>query len=113
MSRRRGGAAPLLAILTFACGVLSPEEQLLKRFFEAARLNDTTAVAALSRVAFNPRSDGIVQDFDVQDVVDEGDGQKRVVVAAQVRSRDGNVSPRTLTVTMQRQQGRWVITSLR
>jgi hypothetical protein len=103
---------PLLAILTFACGVLSPEEQLLRRFFEASRLHDTTAVAALSRVTFNPRTEGIVQDFEVQDVLEDGD-IKRVALVADVRDWDGRVTARMLTVTMRREGGRWTITALR
>ena len=51
-------AALLAAAGLAACGVLSPEEQLLTRFFEASRLHDTTAVARLSAGPFNPRISG-------------------------------------------------------
>ena len=41
---------------TVACGVLSPEEQLLTDFFEASRLYDTSVMARLSAVAVQSAS---------------------------------------------------------
>src|SRR5687767_12219040 len=60
-----GPAALGLALLLTGCGVLSPEEQLLTDFFEASRLHDTTVVAKMSDVIFNPRVDGVVDRFEV------------------------------------------------
>ncbi len=91
--------------------MLSPEEQLLTRFFEASRLYDTTVVARLSSVTFNPRVDGVVDDFAVEKV-DGAGGAERVTVRAQVRGPDGRVTPRRLLFTLQRQDGRWFITAL-
>jgi len=123
VSRRRnrrpgpyGPALPILGVLIFAagCGVLSPEEQLLADFFEASRLYDTTLVAGFADVTFNPRLDGVVQDFDVDTVERGSDGQSsRVTIAAQVRGPDGRVSPRRLEFTLRRQDGRWVISGFR
>jgi hypothetical protein len=97
-----------VACLAVACGVLSPEAQLLTDFFEASRLYDTTVMARLSAVPFNPRTDGIVDSFDIERVERAGDGE-RVTVAARVRSFDGHVTPRQLVFTLTRQDGRWFI----
>jgi hypothetical protein len=94
-----------ILILSAACGVLSAEEQLLMRFFEASRLHDTTMVATLSSVTFNPRTEGVVEDFDVQDVEDEGDA-KRVTVRASVRQLSGSRSDRTLVFRIVRKGDR-------
>jgi hypothetical protein len=92
--------------------VLSQEEQLLTRFFETARLHDTTVLAKYATVTFNPRTQGVVQEFAVEKV-DEGDASKRVLVRAQVRGPDGETATKMLLVTMQRVEGRWLITELR
>jgi hypothetical protein len=123
VSRRRnrrpgpyGPALSILGVLIFAagCGVLSPEEQLLADFFEASRLYDTTLVASFADVTFNPRLDGVVQDFDVDTVEKGSDGQSsRVTIAAQVRGPDGRVSPRRLEFALRRQDGRWFISGFR
>jgi hypothetical protein len=106
--------APMLcwvSLVAAGCGVLSPEEQLLMRFFEASRLHDTTMVATLSTVTFNPRTEGVVEDFDVEDVQDEGDA-KRVTVRASVRQLSGSRSDRTLVIRMVRKGDRWFITAI-
>jgi hypothetical protein len=96
-----------------ACGVLSPQEQLLTDFFEASRLYDTTVVAKMSDVIFNPREDGVVQDFEVEKVEPAADGMtERVTVRANVRRPDGTVSARTLVASLRRQDGRWFISRL-
>jgi hypothetical protein len=100
-----------VSLVAAGCGVLSPEEQLLMRFFEASRLHDTTMVATLSTVTFNPRTEGVVEDFDVEDVQDEGDA-KRVTVRASVRQLSGSRSDRTLVIRMVRKGDRWFITAI-
>lgn len=102
---------PLVAVLVSGCGVLSPEEQLLTDFFEASRLHDTSTVSRLSSVTFNPRTDGIVQDFNVQDATDEGTS-RRVSVRVTVRQPDGGVAERLLVFTLARQDGRWFISGI-
>jgi hypothetical protein len=93
--------------------VLSPEEQLLTDFFEASRLYDTTVVAKMSEVIFNPRVDGVVQDFDVENVEAAADGMsERVTVRANVRGADGTVTARMLVATLRRRDGRWFISGL-
>jgi hypothetical protein len=101
----------LIAVVAAGCGVLSPEEQLLMRFFEASRLHDTTMVATLSSVTFNPRTEGVVEEFDVQDVEDDGDA-KRVTVRASVRQLSGSRSDRTLVFRIVRKGDRWFIAEL-
>ena len=98
--------------LAAACGVLSPEEQLLTRYFEASRLHDTTVVATLSAVTFNPRVEGVVQEFEVEAADRQGDIE-RVVVEALVRSPAGQLGRRRMEFTLQRRDGRWFITGLR
>ena len=104
-------AAMLLGALCAGCGVLSPEEQLLRRFFEASRLYDTTAVADLSAVTFNPRTDGVVQEFRIEEVVEEPAG-KRVTVRAPVRLPNGAFDERTLIFRLVQKDGRWYIAEI-
>ena len=92
-----------------ACGVLSPEEQLLTDFFEASRLNDTTAMAKLSGMPLNPRTDGIVDAFDIERIEDADNGAERVTVLARVRTFDGQVSSRRLEFVLGKPHGRWFI----
>ena len=105
-------AAMLLGALCAGCGVLSPEEQLLRRFFEQSRLHDTSAVAEISAVTFNPRTDGVVQDFHIADVAEEGDG-KRVTVSAPVRLPNGAFDEQTLVFRIVRKDDRWFIAEIR
>lgn len=93
-----------------ACGVLSAEEQLLTDFFEASRLYDTAVMARLSAVPLNPRTDGIVDAFDIVHVDEADDGRTRVTVNARVRRFDGQVGSRQLVFSLVRQDGRWFIT---
>ena len=98
------------ACLVAACGVLTLEEQLLRRFFEASRLYDMAAVEKVATVVFNPVSDGIVQDFRVAGVVESGD---RRVAAVDVRVRRRQViTEERLQVTIERRAGRWLITGV-
>src|SRR5687767_2752631 len=98
---------------SLGCGVLSQEEQLLTRFFEAARLHDTVVMAKYATVTFNPLGDGIVRDFDVQEIERIDEASKRVTVLARLHRPDGQMSERSLVVTMRRQSDRWMITEVR
>ena len=98
-----------VACTAIACGVLSPEEQLLTRFFEAERVYDTTVMARLSAVPMNPRTDGIVDAFRIR-AVDRGDDQhERVTVSADIRGFDGRSQSRDLVFTVTHRDGRWFI----
>ena len=103
----------LLALSALGCGVLSPEEQLLTRFFEAARLHDTTVMARYATVTFNPRTEGVVQEFEVDDVERRAERLKVVTLRAQVRGPDGRTAERTLQATMREQPDGWMITEVR
>jgi hypothetical protein len=66
-------------------------------------------MARLSAVPMNPRTDGIVEAFDVK-AVDRTDGQtERVTVSANLRMFDGSKRSRELVFTMTRRDGRWSI----
>jgi hypothetical protein len=97
------------ALACAACGVLSPEEQLLTDFFEASRVYDVSVMSRLSAVPLNPRTDGIVDSFEIARVDRAADGTEQVMVAAKVRSFSGQVSSRQLEFTLTRRDGRWFI----
>lgn len=97
------------AVGAISCGVLSPEEQLLTDFFEASRVYDVSVMSRLSAVPLNPKTDGIVDSFEIERVDRADDGTERVIVAAQVRSFGGQVSSRQLYFTLTRRDGRWFI----
>ena len=98
-----------MACLAVACGVLSPEEQLLTDFFEASRLYDTSVMARLSAMPFNPRNDGIVDSFEIERIERADDGGERVTLGARVRSFDGQIASRQFVFTLTRRDGRWFI----
>jgi hypothetical protein len=100
----------LSACLLAGCGVLSLEEQVLQRFFEASRLYDRVALEKVATIAFHPVVEGIVLDFDV-DGVDVVDGRRVVRLDAQVRQRNRTALER-LVVTLELKDGRWLVTGL-
>jgi hypothetical protein len=97
------------ALAGIACGVLSPEEQLLTDFFEASRVYDVSVMSRLSAVPLNPRTDGIVDSFEITRVDRAADGTEQVMVSAKVRSFAGQVGSRQLEFTLARRDGRWFI----
>lgn len=48
-----------------ACGASGPEQQALANFFRASRARDSAGLANIAAVAFDPRTDGIVQEFTI------------------------------------------------
>jgi hypothetical protein len=98
-----------VAVAAAACGVLSPEEQLLTDYFEASRVHDTSVVARLAARPFSPRTDGVVDAFEIERVDRAEDGREQVTVTARVRQLDGQVSARRLVFTVTSQDGRWFI----
>lgn len=93
--------------------MLSPEEQLLTDFFEASRVYDTAVMARLSARPFNPRTDGVVDAFEVERIDRAEQGREQVTVAARLRRFDGQVASRRLVFTLTRQDGRWFIQDFR
>jgi hypothetical protein len=107
-----GHAGLLLLLLSAGCGVLSPEEQLLTRFFEASRLNDTTQAAKYATVTFNPRAEGVVEAFEIAELA-RVDQQTRVVIDAAVRPLGGVPARRQIVATIQQRDGRPMIVDIR
>jgi hypothetical protein len=66
MARRAILGCVLLVVV--ACGSTPVEQQLLTQFFRAARVRDNTALASISAVPFDPRTDGSVQDFKIDNI---------------------------------------------
>lgn len=98
-----------MASVAVACGVLSPEEQLLTDFFEASRVYDTSVMARLSAVPLNPRTDGFVDSFEIRSRDRTEDQVERVTVTANVRAFDGRVASRQFVFTVTSRDGRWFI----
>ena len=112
MTRRLKAALYLAGLVTTtACAWPSPERQLLLDFFQACRVYDTTVLSRLATVPCNPRTDGVVQDFDLVQV-DRFPGAANVTIRARVRSFDGQLSQHTLAVSIEQHAGRWMVTRL-
>lgn len=113
-TRRHKPALYILAGLIFAggCAWPSPERQLLLDFFQACRLYDLTVLERLSTVACNPKTDGVVQGFDMRGVERLTLASRRVSIQAAVRMFDGAVSDRAMTIMIAEQDGRWMVTGI-
>lgn len=114
--RRRRSSRPLLAAvacLLAGCGVLSLEEQILQRFFEASRLYDRVALekVAAPGIVFNPVTDGVVEDFTVTSTT--ADGSRRLVDLDVEVSTASASARRSLRVVIADLDGTWRITDLR
>ncbi len=64
-------AAPLVALFTSACGGTGAERTLIRSYFLAARLNDRPTLNNIAMVAFNPREDGTIRTFSIDNVTEE------------------------------------------
>ena len=73
MHRRRNTAYALAAsFLAFVVGCSgSPEKKLLQDFFRASRLRDNVTLNNFATATFDPRTDGIVQSFEVESISEE------------------------------------------
>ena len=115
MARGRSIAAPTALLVAAACVWPSPERQLLLDFFHACRIYDTTVLARLATAACNPRTDGVVQDFEIVNVEHVGGGSEvaRVVTLdARVRPLGGSPAPQRLAVRLQQVDGRWMVAAI-
>jgi hypothetical protein len=88
MARRAILGCVLLVVV--ACGSTPVEQQLLTQFFRAARVRDNTALASMSAVNFDPRTEGSVEDFKIDSIGDRSAGS----CSAGVRRRAGQDSRR-------------------
>ena len=118
MTKRRS-LAPLFAALTLgaACAWPSPERQLLLNFFQACRVYDTTVLARMATASCNPQTDGVVQDFDIVSVEYRrapaaARPARDVTIRARVRPLGGPVAERTIAVTLEQIDRRWMVTSV-
>lgn len=107
----------IAGLLAGACVSTSPEQQLLSRFFAASRVRDRTVLAGMASVVFEPASDGIVQEFQITNIGEEASTSesrviKLVTIDAQVRSLDGQITPKTLIVTLEKADRRWVVVAI-
>lgn len=69
------------ALVTAGCGGRAPEEQVLNNFFRASRVRDNSTLANIAAVSFDPRTDGVVQDFEVVEI---GEEQRRTLQIKQL-----------------------------
>jgi hypothetical protein len=70
---RKIAAALLLvpsALLVIGCS-RPPEQQFLTQFFRAAKARDNTTVGRMSAVSIDPREQGTVEDFSIENVSEE------------------------------------------
>ena len=89
----------LLVILAAGCGWVPADEQVLTTFFEQSRLYDTTRVAGVATVVFDPRVEGVVERFQVTGRVDHPlDShrlQRQTTLATHVRTNGGELGQLT------------------
>ena len=111
-------AAVASTVLLAACGWTPADEQLLIKFFERSRAYDRTTLAPIATVVFDPRTDGVVERFEIvarsaERRLDDGRLAKEVTVDADVRSAAGRLNQRTLIVTLEQRDGVWMVTRFR
>lgn len=109
--------ATLTALLCAAtCAWPSPERQLLLDFFQACRVYDTTVLARLATVSCNPKTDGVVQDFEIVSVeiaeAKAAGAARNVMLDARVRPLGGTPAPQAMTVRVEQLNGRWMVTAV-
>lgn len=114
MTTRRSLAALCAGLVLGACAWPSPERQLLLNFFQACRVYDTTVLARMATASCNPQTDGVVQDFDIVSVEDRRASwpTRDVTIKARVRPLGGTVAERTMAVTLEQIDGRWMVTTV-
>ena len=81
-------ATAAAAVFAVACSSPPLEQQLLTTFFRAARIRDNTALASISAVAFDPRTEGSVQEFTIDNI---GAPQHRALQLTQLMEDEAKV----------------------
>ena len=107
----------LIPALSAACAWPSPERQLLIDFFQACRVYDRAVLARLATVPCNPRTDGVIQDFDIVSVgqeraANDASEGRDVTIRARVRSFDGPTVQQVMTLSLERRDGRWLVAGI-
>ena len=109
--------AAAVTLAACACGVRSLEEQVLDDFFAAARLHDSSALSRVATVDFNPRTLGVVHDYEVSRVEvsagSDGSETRQVILVAPVRRPGGEVVRIRFLATLERRGGAWLLTAIR
>jgi hypothetical protein len=102
----------LYVVFVAGCAWPSPERQLLLDFFHACRLYDLTVLERLSTVPCNPKTDGVVQAFEIRTVERLSPTSRNVSIQAAVRMFDGSSLGRAMTITLAEQDSRWMVTGI-
>jgi hypothetical protein len=110
--------ALVLVVMLSGCGWTPADEQILTKFFERSRIYDRTRLAEVATVVFDPKVDGVVDQFEVVNRgPEERAGTERVTkqltVQAAVRSPAGRTAPRTLSVTLEWRDDAWLVTRVK
>ena len=87
-----------MGVLFTGCG--RQERSVVDEFFAQSRLRDKTALQKISTVTFEPRVQGIVEQFEITKVTPEENQTKTVTVSAQVKRPDGGVTREMIVLTM-------------
>jgi hypothetical protein len=113
MAKSRSLTLLAALVLGGACAWPSPERQLLLDFFQACRVYDRTQLAKLATASCNPKTDGVVQDFDIVSIErrEAAWPVREVTITAHVRPLDGEVTERRLVVTLEQMDRRWMVTA--
>ena len=103
MARRAVRTTTFLALvmgsgLFDACSSPPIEQQLLTTFFRAARVRDNTALASISAVGFDPRTEGSVQDFTIDSI---GPQEHRALQLQQLMNEETKVRAEQVEFTKQ------------
>jgi hypothetical protein len=109
-------ALAVAVVTTLAGCAPRAEEPILGEFFHTARLRDRTALQKIATVPFDPAAQGIITDFTITDVVvrhSGGQAVKEVTISAPVTRLTGEVVKKNLVVTLERLDGRWIVTAIR
>jgi len=99
----RTSVAGLALAACLAAGCDRQERAVAAEFFEQSRLRDKTALQKVATVVYEPRVQGMVEDFQIVQVSPlEGDANqtKTVTVSARVKLPDGRIVPKTIVLTM-------------
>ena len=93
------------ALAGAGCGWTPADRQIVERFFQLATLHDTTRLADVATVVFDPTIEGVVEQFEVLEWADgsrPGGGLSRTLrIRAQVRTPAGAPRERGLEVTLE------------
>jgi hypothetical protein len=103
----------VVVVFTIGCGWVQSDEEAIRAFFAQSSLYDRTRLASVSRVAFDPRVEGVVTRFEIvsrQDTPMDAGRLRRVAQVDAVIRANGAMSSRTFSVTLEQAGSSWTIT---